>query len=277
MNARKIGGNATRGGFSRHAGRAAAFTAFRQSLHSTLTWTPNQPAQVVRWPVPEVKPSIPPAPAVRGSRASTDPSTQRGVDSASRLPCCDAGPRFQLHSLPEDKTSLCQLLARPCVAACDLPILFNPAEGLSMEKPARASLRLPSKFVPLGGIRRAFKIASGTSRKPLIKRVYTLCEVQDGERQSVPVPKPALSAPENRPVSGLSFGLLDDPISAARNSGFPVTPGISAKSDTNRPLPENRIPHQYWAGAEKRPANPLPHPVDKSILWLNHAAFGGAA
>ena len=173
MSARKIGGNATRGGVSRHAGRAAALTASRFSLQSR--------------PVPEVKPSIPPASAVRGSRASTEPSTQRGVYSAPRLPCFYAGSRFPLPSLPEDKTCLSQLLARPCVAACDLPILFNPAEGLSMAKPARFSLRPGSKFVPLAVLQPLPKPIRGSSRKPLIQRMYTLCEVQDGKRQSVPV------------------------------------------------------------------------------------------
>lgn len=121
--------------------------------------------------------------------------------------------------LPYLQNRFCQLRARPCVAVSDAsthgagighgvdgaqrhpegaaagrpasprsdprpaPNLFNPAEGLSMEKPARASLRLPSKFVPLGQIRRVFETTSGTSRKPLNSRSYTLCEVQDGERQ----------------------------------------------------------------------------------------------
>jgi hypothetical protein len=156
MSARKIGGNATRGGVSRHAGRAAALTASR------FTW------QSMTCPRPAVKLRTPPASAVRGSRASTDPSTQRGVYSASRLPCCDAGPRFPLPSLSEDKTSLCQLRARPCVVAADLANLFNPAEGLSMAKPARFSLRPASKFVPVADLQPLPKMIRGSSRKPLI-------------------------------------------------------------------------------------------------------------
>jgi len=55
--------------------------------------------------------------------------------------------------------------------------LFNPAEGLSMEKLACASLRQPLKFVPLDEIRRYLTIILLTSRKSLINRMYTFHEV----------------------------------------------------------------------------------------------------
>jgi len=88
-------------------------------------------------------------------------------------------------------------------------ILFNPVEGLSMEKPASPLLRAPSKFVPLDEIRRYLTTILLTSRKSLINRMYTLCEVTDWERQPVPPRETALSGPENSPVLGLPFDLAD--------------------------------------------------------------------
>ena len=65
--------------------------------------------------------------------------------------------------------------------------LFNPAEGLSMEKPACASFRAPSKFVPVAALRHLSNSIRETSRKPLIQRMYTLCVVKDSDRQVLPV------------------------------------------------------------------------------------------
>ncbi|TXH76795.1 hypothetical protein [Thiobacillus sp.] len=48
-----------------------------------------------------------------------------------------------------------------------------------MEKPASPLLRAPSKFVPLDEIRLYLTTILLTSRKPLIHRMYTLCEVID--------------------------------------------------------------------------------------------------
>jgi hypothetical protein len=72
--------------------------------------------------------------------------------------------------------------------------LFNPFEGLSMAKTAPELFRQAAKFVPLDDSLQKQQITQGTACKSMNQRFYTLCEVYNAERQSVPVliqPNPA--------------------------------------------------------------------------------------
>lgn len=124
-----------------------------------------------------VKHSNPLASVVRGSRATTGRSIQRGVDSAFRLHCLCTGLCAPLPSLPEDKTSLCPSLARPWVAAVGLLPLFNSPESHNMEKTARSFICQPMKSFPVNGLRMHSVINEAKQRNPMRLHSYTLCEV----------------------------------------------------------------------------------------------------
>src|SRR3569832_2418678 len=97
----------------------------------------------------------------------------------------------------------------------------------------------------------------------------------DSDRQSVPVRNPALAAPENRPVLGLSFVLVDGrskPRLGSRrrfSSGSYVIPGLSAMDGglyarASTPLP-----------GTKHPAIPHPDVRSKTVDFGVAAGAGG--
>jgi hypothetical protein len=65
-------------------------------------------------------------------------------------------------------------------------LLDNP-KGLSMAKTAPDMFRHEAKFVPLVDSLQKQQTTQGRACKPMIRRLYTLCEVDNAERQSVPV------------------------------------------------------------------------------------------
>jgi hypothetical protein len=65
--------------------------------------------------------------------------------------------------------------------------LFNPIEGLNMEKTAHAFFYQGMKSLPIKTLRRTPKQIRDEERKPLILRNYTLCEVQYSDEQLLPV------------------------------------------------------------------------------------------
>lgn len=164
MSARKAGGYAARQGDSPTQRRAADLPADQRPLRSVLTWPPVEKASAC-------KPNRRTGCAFVRIQGDRPPALSGGSSRARRAEA--VSPEVA----PSDRTTA---LRTP-------EILFNPVEGLSMEKPARALLRPPSKFVPLGQISRVPETTSGQSRKPLIQRMYTLCEVTETKRQSVPL------------------------------------------------------------------------------------------
>jgi hypothetical protein len=73
-----------------------------------------------------------------------------------------------------------------------------------METPATSFFYAMLKFVPLGGFAQPTTEKAKSVCKPLKMLRYTLCEVAEAKRQSVPPRKPASSRRQNRPVSGSS-------------------------------------------------------------------------
>lgn len=215
MSARKAAGRSIQTRASAAGGTADALTALRFTLRSVIQPAPNGQASACK--PPQRQPAV------------------RWLVATAALARTDRWP------FPEVKACTPLAFAVRGSRASTVPrkprILFNPVEGLSMEKPARASFRAPLKFVPVAALRHLSKSIRETSRKSLIQRMYTLCEVQDSDRQFVPPLEPAFHRRQNRPVSGLSFGSLEHP-----NSEFPVTPGISAKNVTARFLEFARKP-----------------------------------
>ena len=69
------------------------------------------------------------------------------------------------------------------------PKLFNPAEGLNMEKTARAFFYPATKSFPIKEMQRTQKQLRDDRRKPMILRSYTLCEVNKGQRKNLPAPE----------------------------------------------------------------------------------------
>lgn len=158
MSARQAGGNVVTLGASPAWGRAAALmVASRDSMSSLLTWTSNGQASACKPP-------------------QRTPADRWLVATAERT-------RTDRWPFPEVKLSTPPACAARGSRASTDPRkprnLFNPAEGLSMEKPASASLCAPSKFVPLDGVRLYLTTILSTSCKSLIHRMYTLCESLD--------------------------------------------------------------------------------------------------
>jgi hypothetical protein len=66
------------------------------------------------------------------------------------------------------------------------PNLLNPPKGHSMAKIARDSLQLAMKSVPVANSLICAQLQQTRTRETVNRRFYTLCEVNNGERQSVP-------------------------------------------------------------------------------------------
>ncbi|AAZ97303.1 hypothetical protein Tbd_1350 [Thiobacillus denitrificans ATCC 25259] len=256
MSARKAGVNATQPRFSAARRRdAAPMAAFRDIPRSTSTWAltgqasackPNQRTAVVRWLV-----------ATAGS-ARTD-----------RGPFPEVKPRISQHVLEAAPSG------RSTDASNPLDLFPHPG-GPTMARIAPSFFYDTLKLVPLGGFCQPDDEKTKTVCKPLIPRRYTLCEVTEAKRQSVPPRESAFSRAQNGPVSGLSADRISRPLIEGRRvlSGSSVIPGLSAMGCTpyllrlsntcpfgdklsfSDAFSRRVIPHQHWACAAFLPANP---------------------
>ena len=193
MRAREAGGNATRQRASAPQGRAAALLfVSRCCSQSPLTWTPTGQASACK---PIQQASAP----WQGFKATAP----QGFEPARA-----AGEVVSIEDAPSVRSTDSR---KP-------RILFNPAEGLSMEKSARALFRSSSKFVPLVRISRISETTSGASRKQLIQRMYTLCVFVPASvpRGNPSAEKPAIAA--NPTPSAVRLKPEGKP---AQNAGFP--------------------------------------------------------
>jgi len=185
------------------AGRAATLRQVRASA-------PTQRAAAVLVAPRQLSPS-PLTPTPTGQASACQP--KQPARAVRWLVATAEMARTDREPLPEVKPSRPPTLAaRGSRASTDRRqprILFNPAEGLSMEKTARALLRAPTKFVLVASIRQNLKDILGMSHKPLIMQCYTLCEVSGTNRQSVPPRKPAFLRRQNRPVLARSFNFCE--------------------------------------------------------------------
>ncbi len=198
----------------------------------------------------------------RAARARAQaPAPQRGLVSASH------------------RRSLCALAVAPCGSfppasptlspnhgrqrSAQASALFPNPGGPTMAKPAQSIFYDPLKSVPCGGFLNSSSENSKQACKPLILRCYTLCEVSDGKRQSVPPRKPAFLRRQNRPVSGSSADRVFSPSVEGRRilSGSSVIPGLSLMGETSAYLTSMR------PSAPKRPANPHPAVGQKSAFF----------
>jgi hypothetical protein len=199
MSAGEGGGYAARQGASPTQRRADALMALRFTRRSMIQPAPNGQASACKPPqrTPAVRWLVATAALARTDRwPFLEVKACTPLESAARGSRASTDPRKPRN-------------------------LFNPAEGLSMEKPACASLRPPSKFVPVAALRHLSKSIRETSRKPLINRMYTLCEVMDSDRQVQPVRNSALSTPQNllfRDCHSARSKLIDSPASPIAHS-----------------------------------------------------------
>jgi len=157
-----------------HGWRAAALSAPWRTSPSMTT-----PAS------DEVKPRAAQVHDVRGSRASTGPSATAGGGGCSVLganhpaacaPCGSFSPASQ--TLPANHGR------QPSKRVSDL---FQSPGGLTMAKPAPSFFYDHPKSVPLGGFCKTTHGKPKSDGKPLIHKRYTLCEVEEAKRQSVPL------------------------------------------------------------------------------------------
>lgn len=179
MSAVGVGGHAEAGGLARRPAVRRLYRAIAS------------PAAVGLCPASACRPNLsqlsnrgsPPTERSEGIRPPVQgaPASRQGDEGAFRpvVPACDDPP---WHSVPPAR--------KP-------KKLFNPAEELSMEKPAPVSFRLPVKFVPLDEIRQYLTMILRIACNQLIKQGYTLCEVVREARKASRAylliqPKPAV-------------------------------------------------------------------------------------
>lgn len=161
MSACQACGNVTATGASPAGGRAAALLfASLCCSQGPLTWTPTGQASAC-WPRQRT-------PAPWQGFEATAPQGFEPRRSAAEPASTEAAPSGRSTDPRKPR------------------ILFNPFEGLSMEKPAHASFRQPPKLVPPGCFSQTGQNNPRQGRKPLIQRVYTLCEVQDRKQEAQP-------------------------------------------------------------------------------------------
>lgn len=167
MSTRKAYGNATATARQRGAWRADALMAASRELQPSVqtrassgqafACKPNPPAYVVRWLV---------ATAV--------------LARTVRWPFPEVKPRLS-PVLIEDAPSVRSTgFGTP-------PDLLNPSKGLSMAKTTRASSQTSSKFVPVTDLMETAQNQQTMACRPSKRRFHTLCEVDNGERQLLPL------------------------------------------------------------------------------------------
>lgn len=176
MSARKAGGNVTATGAGPARGRAAGQA---------------------------VKARVPSAPDVRGSRAKNGRCTAGGLKACisaalavalaaarqRRLCSCQTAFLLRVDGLREgqrrSRSGLPAVLCSRVSTDASTQLALSPnSGGLTMEKAAQEFFYDPLKFVPVAAQRHLSKSIRGTSRKSLINRMYTLCEVQDSNWQN---------------------------------------------------------------------------------------------
>lgn len=132
------------------------------------------------------------------------PAPQWGVTPAPREVRPGAQVPAPRRRFPHaDKTPSADHRRQPSERTADL---FQNHGGLTMARAAPSFFYDPLKFVPLGGFDQLGIEKSESVGKSLKLRSYTLCEVSETERQSVPPRKPASSRRQNRPGSRRSAG-----------------------------------------------------------------------
>ena len=232
MSARKACGNVHVPRASGARGRAAALmTASRTSQRSMPKPAPDGGVKACR-------PGCQPCAARARAQA---PAPQRGVVSASRLAPAilqAVAPRSRFS--PASQTQPANHGRQPSKRTADL---FPSHGGLTMETNAPSFFYDQLKSVPLVGFDQSASEKSKIVGKPLIHKTYTLCEVAEAKRQSVPPRKPAFLRRQNRPLSyparhWLRFNHSPPvlrPISPepAHGSCFPRQPGCAAPAWTS--------------------------------------------
>jgi hypothetical protein len=251
MNARMIGGNAwTPAAAQPRTGAVASRRQDRSHVRSHAKRAEASPAPSCK-PNP-TGPCRPLAPCYRCA----------GAHRPLAVPRCES-----LHpsALPEPSPR------RRITDASIALALSNSPRGLSMEKTARVFICQPPKSFPVKDLRANPSQNEAKQAKPMILRSYTLCEVDNGDGQLLPVPNRPIFTWENRPEFGRSvqevFGRLI--CGRRKKSGSTVIPGLSAMGGT--PSHHTHAPRP----GQKRPANPLKRHVDKSNFVQSN--FGGAA
>ncbi|MDP1756897.1 MAG: hypothetical protein Q8L38_05530 [Pseudohongiella sp.] len=165
MSARKIGG------YAEAAGRQPDAQASRRSDRSQVI-TPAQATD----------PRTPPAFILQARTTGHSTPLARCYSALTRTrhwPTPEVKPRIPMAND-----------ARGSRAATDPgtpPDLLNPSKGLSMAKTACVSLQAALKFVPVPDLMKPAQISQTVRCRPSERRMYTLCEVYNGERQLLPV------------------------------------------------------------------------------------------
>ena len=202
MSARKAAhGNATAAALQRDAWRAGALmTALLEPQSSASTWASSGqalPAEPIYEPLPTTKEQAT-APEGGSSRprrgVPDDPgprtrgSTGLGIPGFGFWDGCAREYRGACTPRPEGRAQRVEppRAAVPLWTLHYLPNLLKPSKGLSMAKTARASLQTSLKFVPVPDLMKSAQIQQTRHSWPSIRRFYTLCEVDNGERQLLP-------------------------------------------------------------------------------------------
>ena len=232
MNARSSRGNGTATSAARRERRAAAQPCY--PLHPSQRSDPR-PALSCK---PEVEACAPVR--VQGDR----PRLYRGLEPR---------PSGAESVYPEGTPSARSTDPRPA------PNLFNPPKGLSMAKIARDSLQLARKSVPVSETLRSARLPQTRPRETVIQRRYTLCEVDNGNRQFVPPRKAAYLSRQNRPLSGSSAASIFGGQKIPRwiLSGSTVIPGLSLIGEIFSPKPKIHIPAPALGWHDKTPRKPI--------------------